>query len=201
MNKLQFLLIFALLALVACGSSDEVDKKITWNAGVTRVVDFEMWIGSVARAGAIVPPIIDTAHNVDSVKNAIMNSNIRYFKGAHQIELFKNFSVEFNDNYLTYIDSSRTNQIVSKYTFKEDSLFINLSNGTKRFVAQGSKESLYRSRSLLFYRMPTKDTTIVYNNEVLTQQKALEYSGYNTLTDLTNVNDTLIWCNVRYVFD
>lgn len=158
----------------------------------------------------------DSIQNMDSLHLAIMNN---YFKSQFRSdrERFEGGVVryEFSDDHVTYINLKDTiGQLVAKYEFRDDSLFINLSDGSQYFAGLGTSPSdiHYHSGFAYYYFYedsitPKKDTlkvlrdsTIFTKDKLLTNKLIAEKFGFTEdLSDMA-AKDTIVWCNVIYRF-
>ncbi|NDV94130.1 hypothetical protein D0T84_04250 [Dysgonomonas sp. 521] len=189
-----FLICFV-LAYTAC-SGDGENNVIRYSK--TDIADFKIYIGSSQGGKEYVFPL-DQNGSADSAKSVALSG---YMSSAYNANLYNDFKAEFNDGMLTYTDSTGYTKIVSTYEFKGDSLFIFKTGGVPRFVAVGSMDSLYRTRYISRYwdSQREKDTVRVHT-DVQTLDKVLQYAGYSGLQDMKDISDTVMWCNVKYVFN
>ncbi|MDR1707974.1 hypothetical protein [Dysgonomonas sp.] len=134
----------------------------------------------------------------------------RYFKGLYNHLLHDSLSIQFNGDLITYeYPRLRTTwKIVSKYTYRNDSLYAIKTDGDYLFAALGrNRDSLYRQLSLVMY--PYMAAPNVYRDTVVISGKPFDYkkdmaslplTKYTSLDDLKTVGDTIVWCNVKYLF-
>lgn len=195
MNKILYPLLLITMFFISCGSDDEKDDKLLQNLTVD-LSDFSVYVGSDNGA-------------VGVTFNNLKNSELvrRYFSGKYTPDLYRNYSMRFADNKLTYIylDGNNQRQIVADYYYTEDSLFVEKGDGTRLFVALGSNpRDLYKKFGLARYYNPTKgklDTISQENIELLDLETMLRLRGFSNKEEMTNPTDTLIWCNVIYRFE
>lgn len=159
----------------------------------------------------------DSIQDMDSLHLAIMNN---YFKSQFRSdrERFEGGGVryEFSNNRVTYINRNNTSlgQLVSTYEFRDDSLFIDLSDGSQYFAGLGTSPSdiHYHSGFAYYYFYedsitPKKDTlkvlrdsTIFTKDELLTNKLIAEKFGFTEDFSDMAAKDTIVWCNVIYRF-
>lgn len=192
------------LAVYACTSDGE--SRVTRFTG-SDLSELEIYYGSdngvqTVNIGG------DTIQNMDSLKLAIMNN---YFKSLFNTDRGRfsggDITYNFGDNRVTYINrrNDTINQIVSTYEFRNDSLFIDLSNGRQFFAGLGSSISdIHFVSGFAYFKgmYQGKDTimTMVKSDTLLTNQMLSEKFGFaEDLSDMT-ANDTIVWCNVKYLF-
>lgn len=191
---IAFLICFT-LAYTAC-SGDGENNIIRYSK--TDISDFKIYIGS-SQGGEEYTFPLDQNGSADSAKSVALSE---YMSSAYNANLYNNFKAEFNDDILTYTDSTGYTKIVSTYEFREDSLFIFKTGGISRFVAVGDMESLYRTRYISRYWDSQKGIdTVRVHTDAQTLDKVLQYAGYDGLQDMTDVSDTVMWCNVKYIFN
>lgn len=145
--------------------------------------------------------------NTDSLRRVMAT---RYFGNLSSSDRGKfeggQVSYEFADGRVTYISRSNESDVhllVSTYEFRNDSLFIDMNNGVQHFAGLGtSEDSIFYRRSFAASRraetglnkiVMLKDTLLT--NEVLGER----YGFKEDLSDMTE-RDTIVWCNVRYLF-
>ena len=194
MKKISYLIFFALLFFLSCEKSNEESSILT--ARYVDVSDFTMYKGT-DNGG------VEVLFN-NLKKNELLSY---YFKTGYNQRFYKNISIDFNGNKITYINLNGK-KIVSDYKFRNDSLFVITSDSIKEaFVALGSSENnLYRVRSLVRYPLPQEEgkehkDTIVMSEEKVDLAKVLKLAKFDNLEDMKNLKDSIIWCNVIYMFN
>ncbi len=194
MKKISYLIFFALLFFLSCEKSNEESSILT--ARYVDVSDFTMYKGT-DNGG------VEVLFN-NLKKNELLSY---YFKTGYNQRFYKNISIDFNGNKITYINLNGK-KIVSDYKFRNDSLFVITSDSIKEaFVALGSSENnLYRVRSLVRYPLPQEEgkehkDTIVMSEEKVDLAKVLKLAKFDKLEDMKNPKDSIIWCNVIYMFN
>lgn len=135
----------------------------------------------------------------------------RYFGSKYDHQLYQQFSIQFEGDRMTYVYGSSGNtakKIVSSYEFRNDSLITFKTNGDALLVALGTDRSnMYRQQSLVFYKYKKaeneyRDTVVVsdrlFNPEIdFTKLPSVKYPS---LQEMTTVSDTVVYCNVFYLF-
>ncbi len=194
MKKISYLIFFTLLFFLSCEKSNEESSILT--ARYVDVSDFTMYKGT-DNGG------VEVLFN-NLKKNELLSY---YFKTGYNQRFYKNISIDFNGNKITYINLNGK-KIVSDYKFRNDSLFVITSDSIKEvFVALGSSENnLYRIRSLVRYPLPQEEgkehkDTIVMSEEKVDLAKVLKLAKFDNLEDMKNPKDFIIWCNVIYMFN
>lgn len=117
-------------------------------------------------------------------------------------------------NMLTYTDGSI--KIVSSYIYKGDSLFVMKNGDDPVYVATKEADNDQFSRRLVTcgYISDVIETneegeevttsklkTMTENGETYDLAKALKYAGYPSSESFTTSSDTLVWCNVKYIYN
>lgn len=189
------LIIFSLSVFVMCTSEGETKVK-SYNR--TDVSDFHMYKGSPAGAEEV------TFKN-DSVRNAQVNI---YFRGLYAAtgSMYSRESFEFNDGKATCIfyDTIKggSRQIVADYEFRNDSLYVFKSDVGWYPIAPGNADSLYQTMALS--RFPNNiETGYIVRREDKTAvdlDDVIKYAGYADRSAMIDPADTIIWCNVKYVY-
>lgn len=195
MKKMIYAVLFVLLAFTGCGNEDENKEARRMYLDIS---DFTMYKGA---PGGAVQVQFNTLK-----KKELVN---KYLSKVYSPNEYAYNTIQFNGDKLRYVKSSdgRTgNQIISTYEYIEDSLFIHILNAATQknaleFVALvDDNNNLYRQKGLCRYPYPQKEDTIRSLDQKLDLATMLDLSGYNSLQDMTDQKDTIIWCNVRYLF-
>ncbi|WP_165021306.1 hypothetical protein [Dysgonomonas sp. ZJ279] len=196
MKNFKYLIFVFSLFLLSCGSDDGKSSVMRWT-GENNISDFKRYVGTPDGGREFVIEGVDgngNPINVDSVKNAEVR---RRFNDSYKDGLFTYMTVEFNNDIITYVDSMK---IVSTYQFKNDSLFVLRSDKKLIYVATGNTDSLYRVEGLLYYQLSDKEPQIISSDKSVDLETALKSAGYSSLQEMKNPLDTIIWCNVKYIF-
>lgn len=191
MKNIKYLIFVLLSIFFSCTSGDGESDVLKFSDSAD-VSDFKMYVGSeAAQKGELQKFEQDT----------ILYLVRTYMSDQYNGTLFSLMTVEFNNDMVTYVDSINSLKILSTYQFKGDSLFAILSNGSSRFIAMGTTDSLYRTKSIC--RFPSaitgNDSTLSFN-DTLNLEKVLALSKYSSLNDMKSTSDTIMWCNVKYRF-
>lgn len=133
-----------------------------------------------------------------------------YFQGRYNHLLHDSLSIQFNGDLITYEypKSGSRWKIVSEYIYRNDSLYAIKTDGDYLFAALGgNRDSLYRQSSLVMY--PYVAAPNVYRDTVVISDEPFDYeedmaslplAKYTSLDDLKTAGDTIVWCNVKYLF-
>lgn len=182
-------LLFIIVLFANCSNSGD-DKELIWM--YNDLSDYSIYVGS---SSGPVKLNYDTIENVDSLGNIIVE---KYFSNVYNARLFSKLTVAFNENRVTYVDSVGITKTVAPYQFEGDSLFIKRSNGEEVFVAQGNQKELYRRISFLSYPLTSTTDTIISRDTEFTKNNIANY--YSNFQSMTNPTDTVVWINIRYMF-
>jgi len=192
MKKILYLICIGFFAFTGCGDDD----KLPTVKGVTYVdlSDLVVYKGGPSGAEEIV---------YNDLKNRTLATY--FFKTLYQSDYYNKYTLDFYENRLTYIFLNRADserKIVSTYEFKDDKLYI-LTADTLKFVAYGnSPDNLYMQRSIARYPLPGQDKdTIVAFDVTIGADTILKLAGYESLEELKVSTDTIVWCNIKYMFN
>ncbi|MDR1714245.1 MAG: hypothetical protein LBS20_00195 [Prevotella sp.] len=196
MKKLLFLIFPIMVAFAACGTDDGVSPIKRWT-GTNDITDFQAYVGATGGAKPITYAL-DTMGRTDSARNAFYT---RKMNSVYNANLFKEMSIYFNEDKVTYVDSVGLYKIVSTYHFKNDSLFV-LKNGNKNlFIAMGNMDTLYRTKGYARYISPkTGNDTTSYHDFPLTPDIVAKLAGFPGAAAMESDNDTIVWLNAKYIF-
>ncbi|GAB6120688.1 hypothetical protein JCM30204_18370 [Dysgonomonas termitidis] len=185
-----------MVAFAACGSDDGISPLKRWT-GTNDISDFQVYIG--ATGGAIpIPYPPDTTGSIDSARNALYT---RKMNSVYNVNLFREMSVYFNEDKITYVDSLGYYKIVSNYHFKDDSLFVLKGGNKDLFIAMGNMDTLYRIKGYARYISPkTGNDTISYHDFPLTPDIVAKLAGFPGAAAMESDNDTIVWLNAKYIF-
>jgi hypothetical protein len=185
-----------MIAFAACGSDDGISPIKRWT-GTNDISDFQAYVGATGGAKPITYAL-DTMGRIDSARNAFYT---RKMNSVYNANLFKEMSVYFNEDKVTYVDSLGYHKIVSSYLFRDDSLFV-LKDGNKdMFIAMGNPDTLYRIKSYARYISPkTGNDTTSYHNFPLTPDIVARLAGFPDAAAMSDDKDTIIWLNAKYIF-
>lgn len=191
MKKILYWALSVAVFLASC-SETLSDRKVLTVRSVD-VSDFVVYAGSPSGG-------IEVEYN-NLKKAELLNY---FFKGKYNPKLYDTFAVEFNQSKLTYtypeaIGSVR--KIVSGYIYDRDSLFIFKNDGSRRFVALGTSDNLYRQKSLARFKNKALRDTVLTFDETLSLDPVLKLRGISSIKELRDVKDTIAWCNVVYLFE
>ncbi|GAB6008527.1 hypothetical protein [Dysgonomonas reticulitermitis] len=197
MKKIVYLVVLICLVFTACSSDSEEDYiyKVRYRD-----------LSSLAiYAGEAAGPVNVQYNNLKRTELAR-----HYFAGLYNHLLHDSLSIQFNGDLITYQypESRSRRKIVSKYAYRNDSLFAIKTDGTYLFAAMGNnRDSLYRRLSLVMY--PYVVAPDVYRDTVVISDQPFDYkkdmaslplTKYTSLDDLKADGDTIVWCNVKYLF-
>lgn len=194
--------------LVSCNNED--DREKTLRQSYIDISDFTMYKGSPAGGVKI---------QFNNLKKEKLVE--KYFSKVFSPNTYKSITLRFNGDKLTYLKSISGNsgkQIISDYNISKDSLFILISETTTsaknaKFIALvDENNNFYRRSGLISYTNPNyspENTTEPIEPRVIQDslstmvdmQTVLKKLGYNSIEELTNPTDTIIWCNVIYPFN
>ncbi|MBK5719958.1 hypothetical protein JGH11_03645 [Dysgonomonas sp. Marseille-P4677] len=188
MKKFIYLICLIVVLFVACNSDNENDVR-TMRVQSIDLSDFNLYQG-----------IDTTAVNFNNLKKRDLI--VRYFTAggrlAFNYALYDSITFQFNADRLTYTHEKKF-KILSTYTFRNDSLFINKSDGSSLFIALGSSpENLYRRKSLIRFPLTEKKDTAFALDEILNLEKSLKIAKDISNRDFVNPTDTIAWCNIIY---
>lgn len=196
MKKLIYSILFLSLLLVGCSNSDDDGKELA--RIYIDISDFSMYRGSSIGA-------VEVQFNTLKKKELVN----KYLGRVYNSGEYQNYTIQFNGDKLRFVDSQdgRTGtQIISTYEYISDSLYIHVRDTIKgidtlRFVALvDTNNNLYREKGLCRYPYPERGDTLRSLDQNLTLEKMLNLSGYNNLQEITDPKDTIVWCNVKYLF-
>lgn len=180
MKSIKYLLLVLLIAFSACSNDDSLGPTMKRSAPE---LDFELYVGS-DKGGYKV-----TTDTVQSI--------FKYFTGYYDAALYKNTTIEFTDNLITYVNDGY--KIVSTYEFIGDSLYTFKTDGSRVFIACGDKDELYITKS--FSRFPITTGDSIHTDSILMDlSKVLKMSPYPSLKDMKLDTDSILWANVTYKF-
>ncbi|MFV0537729.1 MAG: hypothetical protein ACK5M3_10195 [Dysgonomonas sp.] len=197
MKKIVCLIVLICLAFTACSSDSEEDY--IYKVRYRDLSSLSIYAGSAEG------PVNVQYNNLKRTELAR-----HYFKGLYNHLLHDSLSIQFNGDLITYEypQSKSKRKIVSKYIYSNDSLYAIKTNGDYLFAALGSnRDSLYRQLSLVMY--PYLSAPNVYRDTVVISDKPFDYkkdiaslplTKYTSLDDLKVSGDTIVWCNVKYLF-
>jgi hypothetical protein len=197
MKKIVYLVILASFVFISCSTDNEEDYIYTIR--YVDLSDLSIYAGSASG------PVRVEFNNLKRTELARY-----YFRGLYHHRLHDSLSIQFNGDMMTYeYPESRIRwKIVSKYAYRNDSLFAIKTDGTYLFAAIGNnRDSLFRQLSLVFYPYRTPDgmdrDTIVVSDKRFDYTKdmaSLPLTKYTSLDDMTVAGDTIVWCNMIYLF-
>lgn len=192
MKKLIYPILLLLVIMVGCGSDDDDNKELM--RMYIDISDFTMYRG--APGGAV-----EVQFNTLKKKELVN----KYLKSVYQADEYRYNTIQFNGDKLRYLENDK--QIISTYKYAGDSLYIYVRDTVKKidtlkFVALvDANNNFYREKGLCRYPYSETKDTIRSLDENVTLEKILTLSKYNNLQDMTNPEDTIIWCNVKYLFN
>lgn len=192
MKKIIYSILVCMLAFVSCGDDDKVSSERT--VRYIDLSDLTVYKGSPVGGEKII---------YNDLKNRIQASY--FFKAQYAPEQYRFYNIDFNGDKLTYVwGTSEGNQrkIVSGYALKDGKLFIENAD-TLRFVAYGDDlDNLYLRKSIARYPLPGqgKDTIQVFD-VTIDMDTILKLAGHQSLDDLKAESDTIVWCNMKYIFN
>lgn len=200
-----FIVISITLFFVCCSDDENSSLLRTRERDLS---DLEIYIGSPSGGYSI---DLATAYNrpnhevkdVDSLRTVILR---RYFLADYNAfnSYYSRITFEFNGDKLTYINYNGQDgqQVVSGYFFaNSDSLFIEVKDKDPMFLATGNEKEL--RKTVGFIRYPDQPASVeLYRDtaNIVDIEKALSLSYLTGLSAMTNPEDTIIFCNVGYIF-
>lgn len=193
--KYFILSLFSLYAFTMC--TEEGESKVK-SYKRTDISDFHMYRGSPTGA-------VEVTFAHDTIRSAQVSI---YFRGmyAASSSIYNDESYEFNEGKVTciYYDTvaGGVRQIVADYEFRNDSLYVHRSDGSWYPMAPGTVDSLHQTMGLSRYLNEDKSAYITRKDDkrALNLDDVLKYAGYADRSELTEPTDTIMWCNVKYVF-
>ena len=192
MRKIIYLIFIGILTFVSCGDDDKLTTEKT--VSYIDISDLIVYKGSANGAEEII---------YNNLKNRTLATY--FFKTSYQPTYFKDYSLDFYEGRLTYVFLDKNNngrKIVSTYEFKDDKLYI-LNADTLKFVAYGDNpNSLYMLKSIARYPLPGlgRDTIQIFD-VAIGADTILKLAGHTSLDDLKLSTDTIVWCNIKYMFN
>lgn len=196
MMKIIYSILFLSFVLLGCSDSDDGQKEL--KRTYIDISDFTMYKGSSSGA-------VEVQFNTLKKKELVNKYLGRVYNSAE----YNNYTIQFNGDKLRFVvseDGKTGKQIISTYEYISDSLYIHVRDTIKgidtlRFVSLvDANNNLYREKGLCRYPYPEKGDTLRSLDQNLTLEKMLHLSGYNNLQEITDPKDTIIWCNVKYLF-
>lgn len=183
---LYVLLFMSFFILDSCTSDDGISSEMK-NQFVD-ISDFSMYVGN---QGGGVEVKYNNLKKADLVR--------LYFGNKFKLDNIKT-TIEFNGDKITFSDNGK--KIVSNYIFRQDSLYVIKRGDSLSYVALGTnKNNLYQNKALAYCSTVLQDDTIaIYDDQRLDLDKTLQLAGYTSLKDMVNPKDTIVWCNVKYIF-
>lgn len=191
--------------LVACGNEGDESPVITRKN--TSYLDFKMYEGTAVNGAEEVLFYPDTILNRDSLYRSLtLYKYLTVFSAA--IENENKIAFEFLENgMLSYTNISAGKKIVSSYAYSNDSLFVLKDVTEMQFVAvRGDNDSFYRTKSVMRRIKYDEDPEKIVNdtiseNKIIDLGVALKFADIDNAAAMTNPNDTLVWCNVKYTYN
>ena len=193
---------------------DTVRMDTTW-----KTVDKPQEDGSVVKVKEVAK--IDTVYlDVDSLYTTLVMN--RYFVSIYSTEIKDRNSIEFefldqDINMLRYIGENSAGKratIISSYEYKEDTLNILEGGVTPVLVAikSGTTGDFHRTLGLILPKLDTQTPPIEAgeitnnvplkpkDNEEITIESALKAIGFDDPSAFTNKDDSVVWCNLKYIY-
>lgn len=203
-GKLVIITFLSIVFLASSCSNDEDKHEKMLRQLYIDISDFTMYKGSPDGG-------VEISFNNLKKKELVE----KYLSKVYTPDRYANITLQFNNEKLTYIESkgyANGIQIVSDFQIQKDSLFIKTSNANEnlKFVALVDLNGdFYRRQGLISYPDPyydpndDKQTRVKQDSlsTVVNLDTVLKKAGYNSIKDLTNPEDTIIWCNVIYPFN
>jgi len=192
MKKIIYSIFVFMLAFVSCGDDDKISSERT--VRYIDLSDLTVYKGSPNGGEKII---------YNDLKNRIQANY--FFRNQFTPEQYQFYSIEFNKDRLTYVwgvSEGNQNKIVSTYTFENGKLSI-LNADTLRLVAYGDDlNNLYLRKSLARYPLPGQDKdTIQVFDVTIGMDTILKLAGHQSIDDLKLEGDTIVWCNMKYIFN
>ncbi len=188
MKRIIYLVFLTAFMFVACSNDNENEIK-TMRVQSIDLSDFNLYKG-----------IDTTAVNFNDLKKRDLV--VRYFtvggQQAFNHILYDSLVFQFNGDRLTYTHQNKF-KILSSYIFRNDSLFINKTDGSSLFIALGSStDNLYRRKSLIRFPLTEARDTAFAVDEVLNLDESLKIAKRISKREFVNPTDTIAWCNIIY---
>ena len=98
-------------------------------------------------------------------------------------------------------------KMISEYVYEGNELYI-LKGGTEKvYVAtrEADESGFYRVKAVMRKRYDGKEQvqgdTVSYNRKKIELNEALEFAGFESKESMVNAKDSIIWCNVKYIYN
>lgn len=206
MKKITSFILSALTICIAFSCSNEGENEKILRQLYIDISDFTMYKGSPNGGEEV---LFNTLKKKDLVG--------KYLSKVYTPEEYAGVTLRFNGDKLTYLESKdygSGKQIISDYQTNKDSLFIKIKdsmrNDSLKFIALiDLNNTYYKRKGLVLYPDPKydpEDSTQIRNKQealpsAVDMQTVLKLAGYNSIEELTNSEDTIVWCNVIYPFN
>lgn len=209
MKAIKYILCFiiVLIAVYAC-TSDGENKTVRYSgsdlSGLTMYAGSDNGMIEVKIGG-------DSVANIDSLKRVLVTKHFgSLFTNDRNRFDGSNISYEFYNGKVTYINRNKedsVNLLVSEYEFRNDTLWINMDVDGKKQLFAGlgtSPDDIHYNSGFAHFKgvYQGKDTTMLFmtRDTLITDEVLSKRFGF--ATDLSNmtVKDTIVWCNVNYLF-
>lgn len=188
----------------ACGNDGGVSS--VWALKTTNFTDLNIYTGS--KSGAVKTEIIVKENqNKDSLFRALTRDKyLRSFRD--EVDAANKVSFEFLENgMLMFQDKSNGNyKMISEYVYEGNDLYI-LKGGTQKvYVAtrEADESGFYRQKAIMrrYFdgKTPTQEDAVSYDRKSIDLKDALEFGGFDNPESMVNAKDSIIWCNVKYIY-
>ncbi|MDU1889190.1 MAG: hypothetical protein E6767_00750 [Dysgonomonas sp.] len=202
MKKLIYFIFFITAISFLSGCSNDDGERTEKKIGSVNILEFRGYKGS---ANGAVEVDYNNLRKIDLVSE--------YF-GSQAIRWFTNRSIEFYDNRVIYkyseeeTDTYPTYKIVSEYEFKNGALYVKKSDNTSLFVAYGdSPDNLFLKKSFGLYTDPETREQVAISSDLPLNLDILLTLAHHVSNDMpdpskmTDPEETIIWCNIDYLFE
>jgi hypothetical protein len=200
MKKIIYLVLLFSFTLTGCSNEGDSEEDHIYKVRYVDLSELAIYAGSGSGP-------VKVQHNI--LKRTELARH--YFGGLYNHRIHDGLSILFNGDLITYeytASSQAVRKIVSKYEYRNDSLFAIRTDGSYLFAAIGNhRDSLYRQSSLALYPYTTLDgkerDTVVVSDKPFDYKKdlaLLPLTKYTSLDDMKTSGDTIVWCNVHYLF-
>lgn len=192
-------------AFSACGNDGGVSSVLTLKT--TNFTDLNIYAGS--KDGAVKTEIeVKENQDKDSLyRTLVRDKYLRSFRD--EIDAANKVSFEFLENgMMMFHDKSDGNyKMISEYVYDGNDLYI-LKEGTEKvYVAtrEADESGFYREKAVMRRRYdgkaPTLEDAVSYDRKKINLKEALEFAGFESEKNMVNPKDSIIWCNVKYIYN
>lgn len=196
--------------MMACSGDDGISSEKRRKAII--YTDMHIYRGD-KDAGAWKIEMDTAGRDIDSLYHSLVR--FKYFT-EYSSEFVNSNNIRFEfvgDNQDLLAFSSESKTIVSTYEFRGDSLYIHQNRNPEDtvFVAVREGDSFYRTYSAQRYiryiegedgKEIEKDSidVLVRGGKTLNLETALQFAGIKDKESMTNKRDTVMFCNIKYIY-